>query len=63
MSRRRAAEKRAILPDAKFGDPVITKFINCLMMQGKKSAAGADCLFRSRYDWAAKRRRSAENVS
>jgi small subunit ribosomal protein S7 len=39
MSRRRAAEKRAILPDAKFGDPVVTKFINCLMMQGKKSAA------------------------
>ena len=39
MSRRRAAEKRPILPDAKFGDPVITKFINCLMMQGKKSAA------------------------
>ena len=29
MSRRRAAEKRPILPDAKFGDPVITKFINC----------------------------------
>ncbi len=39
MSRRRSAEKREILPDAKFGDPVITKFINCLMMQGKKSAA------------------------
>ena len=39
MSRRRAAEKRAILPDAKFGDPVTTNFINCLMMQGKKSAA------------------------
>jgi small subunit ribosomal protein S7 len=39
MSRRRAAVKRPILPDAKFGDPVITKFINCLMMQGKKSAA------------------------
>ena len=39
MSRRRAAEKRSILPDAKFGDPVIAKFINCLMMQGKKSAA------------------------
>lgn len=39
MSRRRAAEKRPILPDAKFGDPVIAKFINCLMMQGKKSAA------------------------
>lgn len=39
MSRRRAAEKRSILPDAKFGDPVIAKFINCLMIQGKKSAA------------------------
>ena len=41
MSRRRAAEKRKILPDAKFGDPVLAKFINCLMYQGKKSAAEA----------------------
>ena len=39
MSRRRAAEKRNIIPDAKFGDPVIAKFINCLMVQGKKSTA------------------------
>jgi len=39
MSRRRAAEKREIIPDAKFGDPVVAKFINCLMTQGKKSAA------------------------
>ncbi|MEC9022154.1 MAG: 30S ribosomal protein S7 [Pseudomonadota bacterium] len=39
MSRRRAAEKRDIIPDAKFGDPVIAKFINCLMVQGKKSTA------------------------
>ncbi len=39
MSRRRAAEKRDVLPDAKFGDPVLTKFINCLMYQGKKSTA------------------------
>ena len=39
MSRRRAAEKRSILPDAKYGDPVVTKFINCLMMEGKKSVA------------------------
>jgi small subunit ribosomal protein S7 len=39
MSRRRAAEKRSILPDAKYHDPVVTKFINCLMMHGKKSAA------------------------
>jgi len=41
MSRRRAAAKRDVLPDAKFGDPVLTKFINCLMYQGKKSAAEA----------------------
>ena len=39
MSRRRAAEKREIIPDAKFGDPVVAKFINWLMTQGKKSAA------------------------
>jgi small subunit ribosomal protein S7 len=39
MSRRRAAEKREVLPDAKFGDMVLTKFINCLMYAGKKSSA------------------------
>ncbi|MEA2815934.1 MAG: hypothetical protein QOI93_3631, partial [Rhodospirillaceae bacterium] len=31
MSRRRAAEKREVLPDAKFGDIVLTKFMNTLM--------------------------------
>ena len=39
MSRRRAADKREVLPDAKFGDPVVTKFMNCLMYEGKKSTA------------------------
>lgn len=39
MSRRHAAEKRDILPDAKFGDQVVTKFMNSLMLHGKKSAA------------------------
>ena len=39
MPRRRAAEKREVLPDAKYGDTVLTKFMNCLMLQGKKSAA------------------------
>ena len=39
MSRRRAAVKREVLPDAKFGDPVVTKFMNCLMYEGKKSVA------------------------
>ena len=39
MSRRHAAEKREVLGDAKFGDVVITKFMNNLMYDGKKSAA------------------------
>ena len=39
MSRRHAAEKREILPDAKFGDRVVTKFMNNLMHDGKKSVA------------------------
>jgi small subunit ribosomal protein S7 len=39
MSRRRRAEKREILPDAKFGDRVVTKFMNNLMHDGKKSVA------------------------
>src|SRR5665213_1510702 len=39
MSRRRRAVKRDILPDAKFGDIVITRFMNALMYDGKKSAA------------------------
>ena len=39
MSRRHAAEKREVLPDAKFGDIVITKFMNSLMYAGKKSTA------------------------
>ena len=37
--RRRAADKRDVLPDPKFGDPVVSKFINCLMEDGKKSVA------------------------
>lgn len=37
--RRRAAKKREILPDAQFGSVLITKFINRLMYQGKKSIA------------------------
>ncbi len=39
MSRRRAAERREVLPDPKFGDQVVTRFMNCLMYSGKKSAA------------------------
>ncbi len=39
MSRRHAAEKREVLPDAKFGDRILTKFMNNLMIDGKKSVA------------------------
>ena len=39
MSRRHRAEKREVLPDAKFGDRVVTKFMNNLMYAGKKSIA------------------------
>ena len=39
MSRRRRAEKREILPDPKFGDRVVSKFMNNVMRDGKKSAA------------------------
>jgi small subunit ribosomal protein S7 len=39
MSRRHAAEKREINPDPKFGDLILSKFMNCLMYDGKKSVA------------------------
>ncbi len=39
MSRRHRAEKREIIPDPKFGDLVVSKFMNSLMKDGKKSAA------------------------
>ncbi|MDG2321811.1 MAG: 30S ribosomal protein S7 [Rhodospirillaceae bacterium] len=39
MSRRHAAQKREVIPDAKFGDMVLAKFINSVMLQGKKSTA------------------------
>lgn len=39
MSRRRVAEKTEILPDPKYGDKVLAKFINIIMRSGKKSIA------------------------
>jgi small subunit ribosomal protein S7 len=39
MSRRHRAEKREINPDPKFGDLIITKFMNAIMLDGKKSVA------------------------
>jgi len=39
MSRRRVAEKRDNLPDPKYGDQTLAKFINMIMQSGKKSVA------------------------
>ncbi|NQV48047.1 MAG: 30S ribosomal protein S7 [Rhodospirillaceae bacterium] len=39
MSRRHSAEKRDIIPDPKYGDLVVSKFMNNLMLDGKKSIA------------------------
>ncbi len=39
MSRRRRPEKREILPDPRYGDQVLTKFMNLVMYEGKKSVA------------------------
>ena len=41
MSRRHSAEKREINPDPKFGNLVVSKFMNSIMYEGKKSVAEA----------------------
>jgi small subunit ribosomal protein S7 len=39
MARRRRPEKRVILPDPKYGDEVLSKFMNSVMLDGKKATA------------------------
>ena len=39
MSRRRRADKREVIPDPKFGDLILSKFMNSVMLDGKKSVA------------------------
>jgi small subunit ribosomal protein S7 len=39
MSRRHKADKREVIPDPKFGDVVVSKFMNSIMYEGKKSVA------------------------
>lgn len=39
MSRRQRAEKREVVGDPKYGDRIVMRFINCLMVDGKKSTA------------------------
>jgi hypothetical protein len=43
MPRRHVAAKRKILPDPKYQDRLVTKFVNDLMRKGKKSIAEAAC--------------------
>ena len=44
MSRRFSAPKRYIIPDAKYGDQLVAKFVNSLMLAGKRSTA-EKCLY------------------
>ncbi|MGB9693396.1 MAG: 30S ribosomal protein S7, partial [Fervidobacterium sp.] len=47
MPRRREVVKRDVLPDPKYNSKLVAKFINCLMLKGKKSIAESifyDCL-------------------
>ena len=39
MSRRHQADKRQVMPDAKYGNIIITKFVNSMMKDGKRSVA------------------------
>lgn len=39
MSRRRRAEKREVIPDPRYGDVVLSRFVNAMMLDGKKSVA------------------------
>ena len=39
MARRHVAQKRKVLPDPKYKDELVTKFMNCMMKHGKKAAA------------------------
>jgi len=57
MSRRKRAVKREILPDPKYGDVLISKFINSIMKQGKKSTA--EGIFYDAFDIIAKRTKQA----
>ena len=38
MARRREAQKRQVLPDPKYKEELVTRFVNCMMKDGKKSA-------------------------
>jgi Ribosomal protein S7 len=49
--RKSKPKKRILLPDPKFNDVLVTRFVNNLMLQGKKSIAYAIFLRFNRHDW------------
>lgn len=70
MPRRREVPKRKIVPDPKFGDPIVTKFMNKIMLAGKKAVAeqvvyGAFAIIedRTREEPVKVFRRALENVA
>ncbi len=61
MSRRRRAEKREVLPDPKFGDLVVTKFMNYVMHEGKKAVA--ENIVYGAFDILAAKRRDMDTLT
>jgi small subunit ribosomal protein S7 len=58
MSRRKSAVKRPVLPDARYDSQTVSKFINCMMYEGKKSTA--ERIFYGRWtSWRTARRSRA----
>src|ERR1700748_1677682 len=61
MSRRRRAEKREVLPDPKFADLIVTKFMNYVMYEGKKAVA--ENIVYGAFDLISTRRRDIDNLT
>ena len=61
MSRRRRAEKREVLPDPKFGDLTVTKFMNYVMYEGKKAVA--ENIVYGAFDILAEKKKDQEPVA
>ena len=60
MSRRRRADKREVLPDPKFGDLTVTKFMNYVMYEGKKAVA--ENIVYGAFDIIGTRRRDMDSI-
>ena len=61
MSRRRRADKREVLPDPKFGDLIVTKFMNYVMYEGKKAVA--ENIVYGAFDLIGTRRRDIDTLT